>query len=191
MAIGRWAVLAATALVTLSAAAANLYDQTGYRPLTGDRRARHLGDILTVLVVENSSAAATADTRTDKSNDLGVRLATPNKRQNQALGLNENFDGGGRISRSGRLLAQLSVAIVGIEANGDVRVQGEQNLEINGETQAIRLEGRLRPIDISETNTVLSNRISEARITYIGDGVLAESQRKGWLSRILSFLGLI
>ena len=187
----RFAVLLLAIQFSSATGAADLYRDETYRPLTADRRAQRVGDVLTVLVVENSSASATADTKTDKSADAGLKSSTPTRQRNYSLGLSENFDGGGKIARSGRLAAQLSVAVVGIEANGDLRVKGEQNLEINGEKQAIRLEGTVRPVDVSETNTVTSNRIANAQITYIGDGVLAESQRKGWLARILSFLGLI
>lgn len=175
------------------ASAADLFRDEDYRSLTSDRRAYQVGDVLTVLVVENSSASATAGTKADKGGDIGGHgsTITPPRKYDFALGFSENFDGGGRIARTGRVAAQISVAVVGIEANGDLRVKGEQNLEINDEKQAIRVEGTVRRADISETNTVMSSRISNAQITYIGDGVLAESQHKGWLTRVLSFLGLI
>lgn len=178
-------------LYQIPAHAADLYKEEAYRPLTADRKAQRVRDVLTVLVVENSSATATAGTKTDKSADVGAKASRPGKQSDYALGLSENFDGSGKIARTGRIAAQLSVAVVAIEPNGDLRIKGEQNLVINGETQAIRLEGTVRAADISDANTVPSNRISNANITYIGDGVLAENQHKGWLSRILSFLGLI
>lgn len=169
----------------------NLYKADNYRALTSDRRAYRVGDILTVLVVENSSASATSGTNTDKSNDTGIRFLSPNSQKNYSLGLNENFDGGGKIARTGRLLAQISVAVTAIDPTGDLRVKGEQLIEINGEKQSINLEGRVRPRDIDDQNTVLSNRIADAKLTYVGDGVLADSQHKGWLSRLISLLGLL
>jgi flagellar L-ring protein precursor FlgH len=69
-------------------------------------------------------------------------------------------------------------------------VTGEQLVEINDETQRIRLEGRVRPQDITENNSVLSSRLSDAKISYVGDGVLAERQKPGWLARLLIWLGL-
>lgn len=180
-----------TSILSFSANAANLFQEEQYRPLTADRRAHSVGDVLTVLVVENSSASATAGTKTDKSADVGYINSMLGKQSNYSLGLSENFDGGGRIARSGRIAAQLSVSVIAVEANGDLRIKGKQNLEINGEAQSIRIEGRVRPNDISDANTVISSRISNASITYFGDGILAESQDKGWLSRVLSFLGLI
>jgi flagellar L-ring protein precursor FlgH len=181
----------ASVLMSFAASAADLFQEEQYRPLTADRRALRVGDVLTVLVVENSSASASAGTKTDKNADLGLNSSMPGKQLNYSVGLSENFDGVGKIARSGRVAAQLSVAVVALETNGDLYIEGEQNLEINGETQAIRIAGRVRPNDISDTNTIISSRISNANITYVGDGVLAESQHKGWLTRVLSFLGLI
>jgi flagellar L-ring protein precursor FlgH len=173
------------------AVAANLYQDQAYKALTADRKAYQVGDILTVQVLENSSATATAGTTTDKSNDTGIQFASPNTQKNYSLAAQQNFDGTGKIARSGKLLAQLSVSIVGIDKNGDLRVKGDQVIEINGEKQAINLEGRVRPKDIDEGNTIVSSRIADAHITYIGDGVLAENQHKGLLSRLISILGLL
>lgn len=170
----------------LEAGAANLYRAEDYRALTADRRAQRIGDVLTVLVVENSSASATAGTRTEKATDAGIRITSPSRQRGYAFGVEDNFDGNGKIARTGRLLAQLSVVVTGMEPNGDLRVKGEQLLEINGEKQLINLAGRVRPIDIGEGNTVPSNRIADAQITYVGDGVLADNQSKGWLTRLIS-----
>lgn len=169
----------------------NLYRGTDYVALTADHRAHQIGDVITVLVVESSTATATAGTTTDKSNDIGIRFASPTSQKNYAAGLESNFDGNGKIARSGKLLAQLSVSVIQVMSNGDLQVSGEQLIEINGEKQAINLEGRVRLKDIDEGNTVLSNRIANAHITYIGDGVLAENQHKGWLSRLITLLGLL
>lgn len=187
----RFALVSTLVMLTGSSEAANLFKEENYRSLTGDYRARHIGDGLTVLVTENASAAASSNTKTDKSNNGSANLTDPRRQQNYSLGFSENFDGTGKISRTGRLLAQLSVTVTAVEPNGDLRIKGDQNIEINGEKQALTLEGRVRQIDISESNTIPSNRIADAKITYIGDGVLAESQHKGWLSRVFSFLGLI
>ena len=178
-------------LFAIAANGENLYNGAGYVALTADYRARQVGDVLTVLVVENSSATATAGTTTDKSNDVGIRFSSPTSQKNYSAGIESNFDGNGKIARTGRLLAQLSVSVIEVMPNSDLHVSGEQIIEINGEKQAINLEGRVRRKDIDEGNTILSNRIADARITYVGDGVLAENQHKGWLSRLITLLGLL
>ena len=169
--------------------AENLYQPDQFRALTADRRAQKIGDILTVLVVENSSATATSGTKTDKATDAGIHAMLPTPLKNYSFGTDDKFDGSGKIARTGRLLAQLSVVVIRVESNGDLHVKGEQLVEINGEKQVINLEGRVRGMDIGEGNTVPSNRLAEAHITYIGDGVLGDNQSKGWITRLItSFL---
>lgn len=170
----------------------SLYKSDNYRSLISDRRAYRVGDVLTVLIVENSSATATAGTNTDKSNDVGIKFSSPtSSNKNYDLSLENDFDAGGKIARSGKLLAQISVTVKSVNPNGDLVISGDQDIEINDEKQTINIEGRVRSIDVDEKNTVVSTRIANAKITYIGDGVLAENQHKGWLSRIISFLGLL
>lgn len=175
----------------LGAQADDLFDATAYRTLTSDHRAYRVGDTLTVLVLENSSASANADSTSHKQSDIGIKVSAPVTQHNVGLGLSDDFNGKGSTLRTGKLLAQLSVSVVDVDKNGDLYVAGEQLLEINNDKQSIKLEGRVRREDISETNTVPSNRLADARISYVGDGVLGESQRRGWLPRIFSFLGLI
>ena len=187
----RWVLLTLFLVLSTICYAENLYNVDSYHALTSDRRAYQVGDILTVVVLENSSASATAGTKTDKSNDAAVKFLSPTSQKNYSLGLNEDFNGNGKIARSGKLLAQLSVTVGEIANNGDLFVKGEQLIEINGEKQSINLQGRVRSRDIDENNTILSSKIADAKITYIGDGVLADSQHKGWLSRVISILGLL
>lgn len=171
--------------------AETLYQVDTYRSLTSDRRAYQIGDVLTVLIVENSSASATAGTNTDKSNNVGIKFSIPNRQEESALSLQEEFDGRGKIARSGKLLAQISVTVKDINPNGDLLISGDQLIEINDEKQSINIKGKVRPIDIDARNSVLSTRIADAQIKYVGDGVLADSQHKGWLSKIITFLGLL
>lgn len=178
-------------LTTVDGMAQNLYRSDQYRPLVSDRRAYRVGDVLTVLVVENASASATAGTNTDKKNDLGVQFSSPNTTQkNYDLSVDQNYDGGGKSARTGKLLAQISVVVKAIEPNGDLQINGIQDIEINDEKQTINLAGKVRSIDVDERNTVLSTRVANAKITYVGNGVLAESQHKGWLSRLITLFGL-
>src|SRR3954463_15585988 len=101
-------------LVAHGAAGEALYQEASFRALTADPRAYRVGDLLTVLVVENASASQTADTATDKQGGIGVSvtnvgIAPKRPTVSANINLNDNFEGKGRIQRSGRLLAQLSV----------------------------------------------------------------------------------
>jgi len=190
----RVALAAGVCLVAMAALAANaqsLYDERTFRPLTADNKAFRVGDLLTVQVIENSAAQANADTGTRRGNNLSATLDRPSKAPiSIGLAVGGDFDGGGRTVRSGRLLAQLTVAVREVMPNGDLRVGGEQLLLINDEQQRIDLEGRVRPIDISEANVVVSSRIADARITYVGYGELAERQRPAWWRKLFDWLGL-
>jgi flagellar L-ring protein precursor FlgH len=169
----------------------SLFREDLFRPLTSDHRAYRIGDALTVLVLENSSATTTADTSTEKRAGVGLSLSTTRRDERAGANATEDFAGSGRIQRTGRLLAQLTVSVKAIAPNGDLLIGGAQLIEVNEEKQHIVLEGRVRAVDVSESNTVLSSRIADAKISYVGDGLLGEKQRPGVISRILSWLGIL
>lgn len=161
------------------------------RSFFADHRALKSGDVLTVLITESSSASESARTSTDKNDAANASLTTPSRGQRQwQVGLGGSFSGGGQIERSGQLLARLSVAVESTDENGNLQVHGEQDIELNGEHQRIRLEGAVRPDDISPDNTVPSWRIMHARIELVGKGLLARNQSPGLLTRILQWLHL-
>jgi flagellar L-ring protein FlgH len=181
------------AVATLAACTANaqsLYDPASFRPLTADHKAFRVGDVVTVQVVENASATVNADTGSRRSNSIGADL-TRVRSEAVRIGLEASgeFDGGGRTARAGRLLAQLSVTVREVLPNGDLRLEGEQRLTINDEQQRIYLEGRARPQDITDGNVVLSTRLADTRITYIGQGDLADRQRPAWWRKVLDWFG--
>jgi flagellar L-ring protein FlgH len=180
-------------------AAESLYDETTFTSLTADRRALRAGDSLTVLVIENSSASQSANTTTNKTGGLTGRVrasgtngtsVTPHD-YSASASLGEDFGGKGTVQRAGRVAAQLTVTVQSVAPNQELYVAGRQQIFVNGEKQLIELSGRVRPIDVTESNTVLSSRIADAQITYVGDGILAEKQKQGILSRVLSWMGLL
>ncbi|WP_284620676.1 flagellar basal body L-ring protein FlgH [Aquabacterium humicola] len=170
-------------------AAESLYNPASFRPLVADRRAAAAGDIVTVLVYESSSATTTADTNLNRNNTLGIQAQANARQHGLNLGVNNDFDGGGRVQRAGRVLAQLSVAVTQVDANGDLWIRGEQEIELNSDRQHIRIEGRVRPADIANGNSVQSNRIADLKLSYVGNGDLAERQRPGFWSRVMTWLG--
>ncbi len=171
--------------------AADLIKPGDFVPLTADQRGVKVGDIVTIVVVENSSASNSADISTDKNYSLGYDLKTLKPyREGLQASAGDQLDGRGRVTRSGRMVAQLSVRVQEVHPNGDLLVRGEQTLNLNGEKTRISLEGRLRARDISDGNVALSSRLADARIEYVGDGYLAERTRPGLIPRIFSWLGL-
>jgi len=174
-------------VVALASSAQSLFDAKTFRPMTADSKAFRPGDILTIQVIENASASANADTDLKRSNSAGaeLRFRSPIPIAGANATANTQFDGGGQTARTGQLLATLSVSVMDVLPNGDLLIAGEQLLVINEEQQRIDIAGRVRPQDITDANTVPSNRVADARITYVGEGDVASRQKTGWLRHIL------
>lgn len=173
------------------AGAGSLYDAQSFKPLTADNKAFRAGDTLTVQVFENSSATTSADTETRRANDVNASLLSPatGNLTQAGLGVNGSFDGGGRTQRTNRLLATVSVTVQEVLPNGELRIAGEQLLTVNDEQQKVNVEGRVRPLDVSDGNVVLSTRIADARITYVGEGDVTERSRRGVWRQFLDWIG--
>ena len=188
-----WSLSGAVCLVSSTPVlAVSLYkDESNFRSLTSDKRAYRVGDMLTVLVMENSSATANANTTAEKRGGLLFGWKATNRSENSSLQLGDTFGGKGQIQRSGKLLAQLTVTVREIDPTGLLHVSGEQKILVNDEKQEITLHGKVRPIDVLDNNTVLSTRLADARISYIGDGILSEKQHAGLITRFLTWLGIL
>jgi flagellar L-ring protein FlgH len=189
--IARFFIACGLASMALAATAVDsLYREDTYQPLTADRKGTRVGDLVTVQIFEASSATSTADTNSDRSADLAVEVAGTQRRLRRSASLSNDMQGTGRTERTGRLLAQVTVSIKEILPNGDLMLAGEQMLEINDERQRIHLEGRIRPVDLQENNLVLSSRLADAKISYLGNGVIGDKQKPAWWQKILTALGI-
>lgn len=188
-------VLACAALVAMSlriAAAESLYLEGTFRALTADNKAFKIGDALTVQVFENSSASTSANTGTRRANEISGSVTHESGRRvgQLGIGVTGDFDGGGKTQRANKLLATLTVTVLEVLPNRELRVAGEQLLTVNDELQKVNLEGRVRPQDISDGNVVLSTRLADARITYVGEGDVSDRARRSVWRRIVDWLGL-
>lgn len=173
------------------AGAQSLFHEDSWRAFTGDNKAYRPGDVLTVQVLENSSASTSADTGTRRSNRLQAELAHGGPPVAQAsLGVSGDFDGGGRTQRASRLLATVTVTVQEVLAGGQLRIGGTHSVTVNEELQRVTLEGIVRIADISDGNVVLSTRLAQARMTYVGEGDLTERGRRAWWRRLLDAMGL-
>lgn len=190
--IARWLLATCWILFASPSGAESLYRDDGFRALGSDNKAARVGDALTVQVYENSSATATADTGTRRSNGLSASLSNKGGLNSQfGVSVGGDFDGGGRTQRANRVLATLTVTVTVREIlpNGELRVSGEQMLTVNQEPQKVTLDGRVRPLDISDGNVVLSTRLADARITFVGDGDVSERSQRPWWRVLLDKLG--
>jgi flagellar L-ring protein precursor FlgH len=172
------------------AQAGSLYRPETFQTLTADHKGHHAGDLITVMIFENSSATSAANTTAGRDAKVGVNVATTIRSHDTSLGVNNQLNGRGQTNRQGQVLAQITVSVKSVADNGDLLIGGEQLLEVNNEKQQIKLQGRVRAADVSESNTVLSTRVADAKISYIGEGDLADRQRPSWWHKALTWFGL-
>ena len=160
-----------------------------------DLRARDVGDILTIALVERTNATKASSTTTSKSAEVntgmpifGGRPITSNGRPilNNEISSERSTAGQADASQSTRLDGNITVTVTDRLPNGYLLVRGEKWLTLNQGEELIRLEGVVRPVDIRPDNTIPSSKVADARIVYSGKGTLADSNRAGWLSRFFN-----
>jgi flagellar L-ring protein precursor FlgH len=176
------------------AQAEDLYRGSSWASMSGDRKASQPGDILTVVIFQAAEATNSAQNSSRKKTDVGGKFGTTigsgSIDESASLEFGGGYTGRGEVRRSEKLVTQISLIVQEVLHNGDLIVQGEQWMRINGETSRIGVRGRVRPADIDGNNAVLSSRIADARISYDGRGFVTRSAKPGIINRIFSFLGL-
>jgi len=147
-----------------------------------------VGDILTIVIYESSSASTSLSTDANTNADVGITLNDGTTDVNATIGAGSNFNGGGAVNRSGKIVANVSAMIQGMNDNGSFEVQGEQQITLNNEVQLIRISGLVRPEDISQENTIISTRMADLKLDFIGDGLLTKSEKPGLITRFFKWL---
>lgn len=166
--------------------------QSGYElVLFEDLRARRVGDIIRVLLVEQTDAAKSSKTEIDKENKNALPNPTLLGRTRNVGGdglaldveSSHEFEGEGKSNQSNKLSGSIAVTVSGVLPNGNLLVQGEKWIQINQGSEFIRLKGIVRPVDVSSDNTILSTQVADAKISYGGSGALNEANVTGWMVR--------
>lgn len=165
-------------------------------------QARRLNDLVTINVVESISGSGSANTNAGRNStiDAGVNniFGLPlnfNKLNMFGQGntfspgvsgsMQDAFKGTGSTDRAGKLVGVITAKVVEVMPNGNLLIESRKNITINNEKQILILRGMVRPDDIALDNTVPSSRVADADIYFVGDGVLQNKQRPGWLVRFL------
>lgn len=188
----------AAVLATVSVASAqSLWHAESSQAMVADRKARAVGDLVTILVQENNTASKDNSTSTAKSTGIDASIASflyspagsgmlTHNGQMPAIKMNsaQSFDGGGKISNSEKITARISVRIVDVLPNNNLVVEGKRTTSFSGETQEAVLRGVIRPDDIAPNNTIYSYNVGDATIKYVSSGTITDNQRKGWFTRI-------
>ena len=161
---------------------------SGYAGLHEGNRARHIGDPLTILLVESIGADKSAVGRTSRSGDASITPpgAGPLKFLNpEALksASQSSFNGRGNAGQQSNLSGAVAVTIAEVRANGTALVVGERQMLLSQGSEWVQFSGIVRLADVDYDNRVLSTSVADARIVYSGDGAIQDAGRPGWLGR--------
>ena len=165
--------------------------QAGYsKPLFEDRRARYVGDTITIKITESTTATAKNSNKLDKSNAQSASVTglagLPGK---GLLGLNlaadssTAFSGKGEAANNNAFTGSITVTVIDVMPNGNLMVSGEKQLSIGEEQEFVRISGVINPSFVDFSNTIESSKVADARIEYKSAGQLSEGQFMGWMAR--------
>jgi flagellar L-ring protein FlgH len=175
----------------------SLYNGETVRSLVGDKRATSRGDILHIIVQESNSTTKDNNTQTSKKNSIDAKIATflygpgagnflakngqmPAVKMDSAV----DFNGGGKINNSEKIVARVAVQVIDTLPNGNLLIEGKRQTSFAGESQDITLRGSVRTADIAANNTVYSYNVADVTIKFASKGSVTDSQRKGWFIKI-------
>jgi flagellar L-ring protein FlgH len=189
-------VVACATQGTLSSAQSLWHDNTSLA-MYADKRAARVGDLITIVVQENTTATKDNKTSTSKKASMDAAI-TAFLYSPAASGLltkggtlpalkynsGNTFDGGGTINNSEQIVAQVTVRVIDVLPNGNMLIEGTRETAFSGEKQNVVLHGIVRPDDVTANNTVFSYNVADAKIQIVSKGTIADSQRKGWFTKI-------
>ncbi|GAA4890556.1 flagellar basal body L-ring protein FlgH [Ferrimonas pelagia] len=172
----------------------SIYQDAYTNELYSDIKAHRVGDVITVMLAEQTRAQKSASNQISKDNSMQldpIAAAGGNVTisgnpidlsYNEAYDMKRNSD----ADQSNSLAGAISVNVLQVLSNGNLVIRGEKWMTINDGDEFIRITGIIRPRDISPDNTITSSRVANARIQYSGTGTFADSQKTGWLARFFS-----
>lgn len=168
-----------------------IFQAASYRPLFEDRRARHVGDIMTIRIVENTSANKAGASSGNKAGSAQFTVPGPIQAKiGGAVSLESGIDysDADKQSASNVFNGTLSVTVTEVLANGNLIVAGEKQVSLNKGVEFIRFSGMVNPDNING-NTVLSTQVADARIEYRTNSRLDRAEVMSMASRF--FLSLL
>ena len=161
----------------------SIYSTSSSGLFSSDRRAKKVGDILSVTLSETFSSNKAVTNSSAKADNIGAEVGPTgfmkNFRLSGSVAKTNSFAGSMATNQSNSLSGTLSATIVRVFPNGNLEIKGQKKLRITEGTEYIRLSGIIRPEDISTTNTVSSAKIAEAQIEYVGAGILDSATKPG------------
>ena len=167
----------------------SIYSNSQQGLFATDRRASKVGDLLTVALSENFSASKSQSAKSAKNGTTSFdfpRITTADADDTLFDSkLAKSFDGSGSADQTNSLRGEISVTVTKVFSNGNMEILGQKKLTLNNGDEYIRLVGIIRPEDVDSRNIVPSSRIANAKISYTGAGDVADTSKKGWLSKLV------
>ena len=156
-----------------------------------DRTARRIGDTVVIRLVEKMNATKSATTSVDKNSEIkiqnptlfGVPFSAGSLSLDNSASGERKLGGEGASDQSNSLTGAVSAVVVGVYPNGNLASRGEKLLTHNQGEEVVQISGVIRPEDIATDNSIPSSRVADARITYAGNGALADANTIGWFGR--------
>jgi flagellar L-ring protein FlgH len=173
----------------------SLYPVEGTNSIYTEKRARRVGDVITVMILEVTNASQTAGSGNQKTSNLSVGAGMgfwsssgTQPVQQAGVGGRTYSKGQGSSSRTAKVIGQMTAKITRVMPGGNYYIEGTRAVEVNDDKQFIEVTGEIRPDDISSDNTVPSSRVANAHIRVSGSGPASETARPGLLTRLFSWL---
>jgi flagellar L-ring protein precursor FlgH len=172
-------------------ASANSLWRNGSRTFFHDQRASKVGDILTINVTISDSAQLANETVANRtssaqvgfSNLFGLETllahALPGLSTSNLVNTGSTLasDGKGSVNRSEAVTMTIAAVVTGVLPNGNLTIQGRQEVRVNNEVRELTVAGIVRPEDITSANTINHTQIAEARVSYGGKGQITQVQK--------------
>ena len=169
---------------------------TGF--FVGDRRARNVGDVITINLAETMAATKSNDGSVTRKGTTALGLpgvlfgpgslfsGTIGNSANFAANTAQTFAGTGAANQSNSITGKVTVMVTRVYENGNMWIQGQKALTLNQGEEYVRVSGLVRPEDIKTGNIVDSSNIAQATISYTGAGDLADAAKENWFGRFFT-----
>ena len=169
----------------------SLFNPASFTGLVTDRRARRVGDLITIRLTERTTASKSASAGSNRESDTAIRLPQffPFTRVPPGAteaGSSQGFAGTGTAEQNNELIGQISVTVAEVLPGGVLRVAGEKRLALNRGEEHLQISGLVRIDDLGADNSVESTRVADAHIRFGGTGQVADNSRQGWLARFFA-----
>lgn len=161
-----------------------------------DIKATRVGDLVTILLSEETNASKSASIAADKNTNIDFPNPTIFGKSDytydghqvlqSSAEANRDIDGSGDVEQENSLNGSITVTVTEVLPNGYLVVKGEKLLTLNEGSEVVRIAGLVRPTDISSNNTIESTKVANAHITYKGNGAVSDSGKAGWLFRFFT-----